>query len=183
MAGTRTANGQRANGSNSNGGKSNKFKNAAGAAGAAAGGFVGAMGQSVVPPLNITFNRTQNIGAGGGGGGGKFALPEPVFDGTDDIRAYCNHVRALMISCAIELAMASKILEARLAQVPPRPDESAATARIRAKRVAWKLKRASDGVTAAAKGAVGAYGAFTREYAHLINPRPQQGATTRPFKF
>jgi len=184
MAGTRTANGQRANGSNSNGGKSNKFKNAAGAAGAAAGGFVGAVGGSFVPPVSVTFNRTQNIGTGGGGGGGsKFVLPEPVFDSTDDIRAYCNHVRALMISCAIELAMAGKILEARLAQVPPLPGENTVQARMRAKKVAWKVKRAADGATAVAKNIVATYGAFTREYSDLISPRPQQGATTRPFKF
>lgn len=180
-----TSNGQRrqtpTNNTNSTNNKSNKFANA----GAAAGGFVGAMGGSFVPPINININRTQNVGVQGGrrGSGGNFILPEPVFNNTDEVQNYCNHVRALMIACAIELAMASKILEARLAQVPPKPDESAVQAKIRAKRVAWKLKRAADSATAVAKNSVAAYGAFTREYADFIRPRPQQAATTNPFKF
>lgn len=171
----RAANGQ------VNNGKGAKFANA----GAAAGGFVGAMGGSFVPPVNITINRTQNVGVSGQGGGrgSNFVLGEPQFNGTEDVMNYCNHVRALMIQCAIELAMASKILEARLAQVPPRPGENVVQGRMRAKKVAWKIKRAADGATAVAKNAVGAYGAFTREYSDLIRPRPQRAATTNPFKF
>ena len=163
-----------------NNGKGAKFANA----GAAAGGFVGAMGGSFVPPVNITINRTQNVGVQGGGrGGSNFVLGEPQFNGTEDVMNYCNHVRALMIQCAIELAMASKILEARLAQVPPRPGENVVQGRMRAKKVAWKIKRAADGATAVAKNAVGAYGAFTREYSDMIRPRPQRAATSNPFKF
>lgn len=169
------------NGQQVNNGKGAKFANA----GAAAGGFVGAMGGSFVPPVNITINRTQNVGVSGQGGGrsSNFILGEPQFNGTEDVMNYCNHVRALMIQCAIELAMASKILEARLAQVPPRPGENLVQARMRAKKVGWKIKRAADGATAVAKNAVGAYGAFTREYSDLIRPRPQRAATTNPFKF
>lgn len=181
MAGTGTANGRTASSNGSaNNGKGHKFANA----GAAAGGFVGAMGGSFVPPVNITINRTQNVGVQGGGrGGSNFVLGEPQFNGTEDVMNYCNHVRALMIQCAIELAMASKILEARLAQVPPRPGENVVQGRMRAKKVAWKIKRAADGATAVAKNAVGAYGAFTREYSDMIRPRPQRAATTNPFKF
>ncbi len=173
MSSTRTGNNGTTNG---NGGKTNKFANA----GAAAGGFVGAMGGSFVPPINITVNRAQSNGARGGG---KFTLPEPNFDSTEDIRNYCNHVRALMISCAIELAVAGKILEARLAQVPPKEDENPIQARIRAKRVARKFQRAAGSATAVARNIVGAESIYRREYAHVISPRPQQGATTRPFSF
>ncbi|WP_225829304.1 plasmid transfer protein TraA [Streptomyces naphthomycinicus] len=168
------------------GNKGNKFKSAAGAAGAAAGGFVGAMGQSFVPPVNITINRTQHVGGGGSvpqqGGGSQFVLGEPAFDNTDDVRAYCNHVRALMVQCAIELAMAAKILEARLSQAMPLPGENKIQTALRARRVGWKLKRASDGAVAVAKNAVAAHAAFQREYADVIRPRPQQ-APVNQFKF
>ncbi|WP_158727447.1 plasmid transfer protein TraA [Streptomyces sp. NRRL S-31] len=169
--------------------KGEKFKSAAGAAGAAAGGFVGAMGQSFVPPVNITFNsnRTQNVGGGGsapqGGRSSHFILGEPSFNTTDDVRNYCNGLRAVMIQAAIELAMAAKILEARLGQSLPLPGENAIQTRMRAKKVAWKLKRSADGATAAAKNAVATYAAFQREYADLMRPRPQQAPTTNPFRF
>lgn len=173
----------RTNGTSTNGRtRDNKFANA----GAAAGGFVGAMGGSFVPPVNVTINRTTNKGGGQPSGGrrqSQFVLGEPEFNNTDDVRNYANHVRALMLQCAIELAMAAKILEARLGQAMPMPGENAVQTRMRAKKVAWKLKRASDGATASAKNAVAAYAAFTREYADLMRPRPQQGATTNPFKF
>lgn len=121
--------------------------------------------------------------SGQGGGGSHFILGEPEFNSAEDVRNYCNHVRALMIQAAIELAMASKILEARLAQAQTLPGDNPIQARMRALKVGRKLKKAADGATAAAKSAVGAYGAFTREYADLMRPRPQRTATTNPFKF
>lgn len=163
-------------------GRDNKFANA----GAAAGGFVGAAAGSFVPPVNVTINRTTtNVGGKQSGGHrqSQFILGEPQFDNADDVRNYCNHLRAVMIQAAIELAMAAKILEARLAQAQPLPGDNPVQTRMRAKKVAWKLKRAADGATAAAKNAVGAYGAFQREYADLMRPRPQRAATTNPFKF
>lgn len=161
---------------------SRKFANA----GAAAGGFVGAMGGSFVPPVNVTINRNKGGNGGGQQSGGRqshFILGEPEFNNTDDVRNYCNHLRAVMIQAAIELAMAAKILEARLGQAMPMPGENAIQTKMRAKKVAWKLKRAGDGATAAAKNAVAAYAAFQREYADLMRPRPQRAASTNPFKF
>jgi hypothetical protein len=170
-----------ANGGQGNNGKGAKF---AANAGAAAGGFVGAMGGSFVPPVTVNINRTQNNGgAQGGRRQSQFILGEPEFNNTDDVRNYCNHLRALMIQAAIELAMAAKILEARLGQSMPLPGENAIQTKMRAKKVAWKLKRASDGATAAAKNAVATYAAFQREYADLMRPRPQRPATTNPFQF
>lgn len=160
--------------------KTNKFANA----GAAAGGFVGAAAGGFVPPVNITINRTQNNNGGAAGRRqSQFVLGEPEFNNTDDVRTYCNHLRALMIQAAIELAMAAKILEARLGQSMPLPGENPIQTKMRAKKVAWKLKRASDGATAAAKNAVATYAAFQREYADLMRPRPQRPATTNPFQF
>ncbi|MFD4577892.1 plasmid transfer protein TraA [Streptomyces sp. NPDC058417] len=163
--------------------KAEKYANA----GAMAGGFLGAMGGSFVPPMNITVNNNK-----GGGGGGKsapagrtshFILGEPEFNTADDVRNYCNGLRAIMLQAAIELAMAGKILEARLAQAQTLPGDNPIQSRVRARRVGSKLKKASDGATAAAKSAVAAYGAFTREYADLMRPRPQRHATTNPFQF
>jgi hypothetical protein len=180
---TRTTNGRPASGTNGqvNNGKGAKFANA----GAAVGGFVGAMGGSFVPPVTVNINRTQNNGSAAQGGRrqSQFILGEPEFNNTDDVRNYCNHLRALMIQAAIELAMAAKILEARLGQAMPLPGENKIQTKMRAKKVAWKLKRASDGATAAAKNAVATYAAFQREYADLMRPRPQQPATTNPFQF
>jgi hypothetical protein len=161
-------------------GDSNKFANA----GAAVGGFVGAVGGSFVPPVSVTVNNNKGaVPAQGGGRKSQFILGEPEFNNTDDVRNYCNHLRALMIQAAIELAMAAKILEARLGQSLPLPGENAIQTKMRAKKVAWKLKRASDGATAAAKNAVATYAAFQREYADLMRPRPQRSATTNPFQF
>lgn len=129
--------------------------------------------------------RGQMAGAGGqrGGGGSHFILGEPEFNSAEDVRNYCNQVRAMTLQMAIELAMAAKILEARLAQAQTLPGDSVMQGRMRAMRVGRKLKKAADGATAAAKSAVGAYGAFTREYADLMRPRPQRPASTNPFKF
>ena len=182
-ANTRTTNGRSASGTNGqvNNGKGAKF---AAGAGAAAGGFVGAMGASFVPPINVTVNNNRRAApAQQGGRSSQFILGDPEFNSTDDVRNYCNHLRAVMIQAAIELAMAAKILEARLGQAMPLPGENAIQTKMRAKKVAWKLKRASDGATASAKNAVAAYAAFQREYADLLRPRPQRPATTNPFQF
>lgn len=170
--------------SGANNSRNNKFADM----GAAAGGFVGAMGGSFVPPVNVTVNRTTNKGQGGGGkqSGGRqshFILGEPEFNSAEDVRNYCNHVRALMLQAAIELAMAAKILEARLAQAQTLPGDNPIQGRLRARKVGRSLKKAADGATSAAKGAVTTYGAFTREYADLMRPRPQRQAPTNPFKF
>jgi hypothetical protein len=143
--------------------------------------------------LNVNVSSGGNGGNGGGlrggaggqhgGGGSHFILGEPEFNSAEDVRNYCNHVRAVMLQAAIEMAMAAKILEARLAQAQRLPGDNPIQGRLRAKKVSRKIKKAADGATAAAKGAVGAYGAFTREYADLMRPRPQRPASTNPFKF
>lgn len=147
------------------------------------------------PSFGLNVNVSSNGGGPGGGqqrggaaaaggsGGSHFILGEPEFNSTEDVRNYCNHVRALMVQAAIELAMAAKILEARLSQAQTLPGDNPVQGRMRARRVARKLKKAADGTTAAAKSAVGAYGAFQREYADLMRPRPQRTATTHPFKY
>ncbi|WP_411107767.1 plasmid transfer protein TraA [Streptomyces sp. cmx-4-9] len=139
--------------------------------------------------LNVNVNGggrgggQRGTAASGQGGGSHFILGEPEFNSSEDIRNYCNHVRALMLQVAIEMAMAAKILEARLAQAQSLPGDNPIQGRMRARKVGRKLKKAADGATASAKGAVAAYGAFTREYADLMRPRPQRTASTNPFKY
>ncbi|MFJ6385906.1 plasmid transfer protein TraA [Kitasatospora sp. NPDC092039] len=141
------------------------------------------------PTLNVNVGSNNQQGGGGGGqqqgsgGGSHFLLGEPVFDSTEDVRMYCNTVRAAMTQMAIELAIAGKILEARLAQAASAPGDHIGAARLRARRVAGKLKRTSDALTSGAKNAVAAHAALQREYSDLIQPRPQRTATTSPFKF
>lgn len=148
-------------------------------------GFAPSFGLNVNVQANGRGNGNGGMVAAGGqqGGGSHFILGEPEFNNTDDVRNYLNTVRALMLQAAIELAMASKILEARLAQAQTLPGDNPIQGRMRAMKVGRKLKKAADGATAAAKSAVGAYGAFQREYADLMRPRPQRSASTNPFKF
>ncbi|WP_217562234.1 plasmid transfer protein TraA [Streptomyces sp. GbtcB6] len=147
-------------------------------------GFAPSFGLNV----NVQANRNGGSGSSGSGGSGQnashFVLGEPQFASTDDVRTYCNHVRALMLQASIELAIAAKILEARLGQAQPLPGDNAVQTKLRARKVARKLKKAGDGATAAAKNAVAAYGAFQREYADLMRPRPQrQAPSVNPFQF
>ncbi|WP_030764800.1 plasmid transfer protein TraA [Streptomyces sp. NRRL F-2664] len=144
------------------------------------------------PSFGVNFNvnngnRQAPAPAGGQMAGANqpshFMLGEPSFNNTDEVRAYCNHVRAVMVHAAIELAMASKILEARLAQAQTLPGDNPIQGRLRARKVGRQLKKAGDGATSAAKAAVAAYAAFTREYSDLMRPRPQRAATTNPFTF
>lgn len=62
------------------------------------------MATAVIARINLTVNS-------GGGRGGQspaasrtphFMLGEPTFASTDDVRNYCNGVRALMLQCAIK---------------------------------------------------------------------------------
>ncbi|MEU6619104.1 plasmid transfer protein TraA, partial [Streptomyces parvus] len=94
-------------------GKTSKFANV----GAAAGGFVGAMGGSFVPPLNVTINNGNKMPKQGGGGG-QGLLPAPEFTSPAQIRNYCNTLRAAAVTLSFEVAMGAEILKAVLATVP-----------------------------------------------------------------
>ncbi|MFF7371962.1 plasmid transfer protein TraA [Streptomyces tricolor] len=158
--------------------KGNKFANA----GAAAGGFVGGLGSSLAPPINITINRTQNNGAGGGGARRPHAealLPTPDFSSPAMVRQYCNTLRAAAVTLSIEVAMGSEILKGVLAAVPD-PEGRAFGSRIRAQKVARKMQRSADALRDAAKNAAACYAVFQQEFEEEINRvrhrarRPQQ---------
>ncbi|MYT12175.1 hypothetical protein YWIDRAFT_01413 [Streptomyces sp. SceaMP-e96] len=158
-------------GANDSGGsdKPNKFTSA----GAAAGGFVGGLGSSMAPPINITVNRTTNNGSGGGGAQGKrphseALLPSPEFCSPAQVREYCNTLRAAAVTLSIEVAMAAEILKGVLAAVPD-PQGRAFGSRIRAQKVARKMQRSADALRDAAKNAGACYSAFQQEFEEEIN--------------
>ncbi|MFF5758955.1 plasmid transfer protein TraA [Streptomyces longwoodensis] len=149
-----------------NDGKGNKFANA----GAAAGGFVGALGGSFAPPINVTVNNNRG-GAGNRGGGRSHAeslLPAPEFTSPAQVRAYCNTLRAAAVTLSIEVAMGAEILKSVLAAVPD-PDGRAFGSRVRAAKVARKMQRSADALRDAAKNAAACYATFQQEYEEEIN--------------
>lgn len=152
-----------ANTNGSAGDKGNKFANA----GAAAGGFMGAMGGSFVPPINVTVNNTKNVGRNRSRSNGSL-LPSPDFGSPAMVRNYCNTLRAAAVTMSIEVSMGAEILKATLAQVPD-PTGRAFGSRIRAAKVARKVNKAADNLKSAAKNAAAAYSAFQQEFEEEIN--------------
>ncbi|WP_063631607.1 plasmid transfer protein TraA, partial [Streptomyces himastatinicus] len=162
-------------------GKSNKFANA----GAAAGGFVGAMGGSFVPPINVTVNRTNNKNgrrtarANQPRSHAESVLAAPEFTSPAELRNYCNTLRAAAVTMSIEVAMGAEILKGVLAAVPD-PEGRPFGSRIRAQKVARKLQKSADNLRDAAKEAAAAYSTFQQQYEEEINRvrhrarRPQQ---------
>jgi len=145
--------------------KGAKFANA----GAAAGGFVGALGGSFVPPINVTVNNTRSAAAAHGGGArSQTLLPAPEFASPAQTRHYCNSLRAAAVMLSIEVALGAEILKATLAQVPD-PEGKAFGSRKRAFKVARKMQRSADALTAAAKNAAACYSAYQQEFKEEIN--------------
>ncbi|MEV5088537.1 plasmid transfer protein TraA [Streptomyces griseoincarnatus] len=145
-------------------GKGNKFANA----GAAAGGFVGALGGSFVPPVNVTVNNHKNTARSGGGRShAESLLPAPEFTSPAQVRNYCNTLRAAAVTLSIEVAMGAEILKGVLAAVPD-PDGRAFGSRVRAAKVARKMQRSADALRDAAKNAAACYAVFQQEYEEEI---------------
>ena len=150
---------------NSDHGKGNKFANA----GAAAGGFVGAMGGSFVPPINVTVNNNKQAGgANGRRSHAESLLPAPEFTSPAQVRNYCNTLRAAAVTLSIEVAMGAEILKGVLAAVPD-PEGRAFGSRVRAAKVARKMQRSADALRDAAKNAAACYAVFQQEYEEEIN--------------
>ncbi|MEV6123868.1 plasmid transfer protein TraA [Streptomyces sp. NPDC052077] len=144
--------------------KTGKFANV----GAAAGGFVGALGGSLVPPINVTVNNQRGAAANGRRPHAEALLPSPEFTSPAQVRHYCNTLRAAAVTLSIEVAMGSEILKGVLAAVPD-PEGRAFGSRVRAAKVARKLNRAADDLRDAAKNAAACYSAFQQEYEEEIN--------------
>jgi hypothetical protein len=145
--------------------KGNKFANA----GAAAGGFLGGLGGSFVPPVNVTINNSK-------GGGqpqstkakAQSLLPPPEFWSPAQTRNYCNSLRAAAVTLSIEVAMGAEILNATLSQVPD-PEGKSFGSKIRAVKVARKMRKAANALQSAAKNAAACYSVYTQEFEQEIN--------------
>lgn len=130
--------------------------------------------------LNVTQSKTNNNGGGGGGRGGSVPaqggrgghsealLPPPEFTSPSDVRNYCNHLRAVMVTLSFEVAMGAEILKGVLATVPD-PEGRIGGSKARAWRVSRKLTKAADSAAAAAKNAAATYAKFQQEYEEEIN--------------
>lgn len=144
--------------------KGNKFANA----GAAAGGFVGGLGSSFAPPVNITINRGNGKATNDGRPHAQSLLPAPEFTSPAQVRAYCNTLRAAGVALSIEVAMAAEILKAVLAAVPD-PEGRPFGSRLRAAKVARKMQKSADALRDAAKNAASTYAVFQQEFEEEIN--------------
>ncbi|MFE6825341.1 plasmid transfer protein TraA [Streptomyces sp. NPDC057690] len=150
-----------------NDGKGHKFANA----GAAAGGFVGALGGSFVPPINVTVNNSRQTAARTGGGSrphSESLLPSPEFGSPAQVRQYCNTLRAAAVTLSIEVAMGAEIMKGVLAAVPD-PQGRTFGSRVRAAKVARKMQRSADALRDAAKNAAACYSTFQQEFEEEIN--------------
>lgn len=145
-------------------GKSNKFANA----GAAAGGFIGGLGSTIVPPLNVTINNSKGGGRQNQRAKAQSLLPPPEFWSPAQTRNYCNSVRAAAVTLSIEVAMGAEILNATLSQVPD-PEGKSFGSKIRAAKVARKMRKAASALQSAAKNAAACYSAYTQEFEQEIN--------------
>lgn len=163
-ASTRTGHNGRSSTRTNTNDKGNKFANA----GAAAGGFVGALGGSFVPPINVTVNNGRGVAHTSGRPHAEALLPSPEFTSPAQVRQYCNTLRAAGVALSIEVAMAAEILKGVLAAVPD-PEGKAFGSRIRAHKVARKMQRSADALRDAAKNAAACYSAFQQEYEEEIN--------------
>ncbi|MFE6848976.1 plasmid transfer protein TraA [Streptomyces sp. NPDC057686] len=141
------------------------------------------------PNINLTANRTTQTGngqQGGQGGRSQSMLPDPDFRSAAQLRNYCNSLRAFAVHASIEVAVAAEILKAALSQASGIPQDNIIQHKMRARKVARKLKKAGESLADAASNAAATYAAFQREYADIITARPQQGqrgGQTRPFSY
>jgi hypothetical protein len=144
--------------------KGNKFANA----GAAAGGFLGGLGSSITPPLNITINNNKGGGQQNQKAKVQSLLPPPEFWSPAQTRNYCNSLRAAAVTLSIEVAMGAEILNATLSQVPD-PEGKSFGSKIRAAKVARKMRKAASALQSAAKNAAACYSVYTQEFEQEIN--------------
>ncbi|MCX4547199.1 plasmid transfer protein TraA [Streptomyces sp. NBC_01565] len=143
------------------------------------------------PTLNINANRTTTTGGQGGGsaggsGGRNSWLPDPDFRSAAELREYCNALRAFAVHASIEVHVGAEILQAALGQASGLPGDNVIQHKLRARKVARKLKKAADALADVASLSAATWAAFQREYADVITARPgpnQRGGQSRPFSY
>lgn len=142
------------------------------------------------PNLNINSTRTTTTGnrggqgASAGGSRSQFMLPDPEFGSAAELRNYCNTLRAFAVHASIEVMVAAEILQAALSQAKGTPQDNIIQHKLRARKIARKLKKAGESLADAASNAAATYAAFQREYADIMSARPtQRPAQSRPFQY
>ncbi|MCX4541446.1 plasmid transfer protein TraA [Streptomyces sp. NBC_01565] len=143
------------------------------------------------PNINVNSTRTTSAGgsqggAQGSGQGGRsqFMLPDPDFRSAAELRNYCNTLRAFAVHASIEVYVAAEILQAALSQANGMPQDNVIQHKLRARKVARKLKKAGESLADAASNAAATYAAFQREYADIMSARtPHRPAQSRPFQY
>ncbi|MGW8502800.1 plasmid transfer protein TraA [Streptomyces sp. CLCI03] len=139
------------------------------------------------PNINVNSTKTTTTGAGQGAAGtgrSQFMLPDPSFASAAELRNYCNTLRAFGVHASIEVTVAAEILQAALSQAAGLKDDNIIQHKLRARKVARKLKKSGEALADAAALAAATYAAFQREYADIMSARtPNQPAQARPFQY
>ncbi|MGW0121751.1 hypothetical protein [Streptomyces sp. NPDC003327] len=163
--------------------------NVAEAAGAAAGAFVGGIGGSVLPPVNVTVNRGGGQGGSGNGGsgGGRGAAPA---DGADrhqgdrmiyaiekieirsdrDILALAKAINHLGRELHLILGMRAEEINGVLSTYKGKWYTFGASSRVKARLVSAHLKVSAEAAKALGVGALKMAAAFNR---HFVVPEQE----------
>ncbi|MFE6632596.1 hypothetical protein ACFVNB_35845 [Streptomyces rochei] len=176
---------------------SGRAARAAEAAGAAAGGFVGGLGSSFVPPVNVNVNGRGNGGGGNGGGGGAASgaagdrhqgdrlihLVEKIEIRNDkDILALAKAINHLGRELHLILGMRAEEINGVLSQYKGQWFTFGAASRVKARLVSAHLKVSAEAAKALGVGALKMAWAFDR---HFVKPEQEakqrrSGKTARP---
>ncbi|MEU6210752.1 plasmid transfer protein TraA [Streptomyces sp. NPDC047023] len=140
------------------------------------------------PNININSTRTNSTGGSRGSSGSNsrsmFILPDPSFSSAAELREYCNSLRSFGVYASIEVMVAAEILQAALSQANGLKDDNIIQHKLRARKVARKLKKSGEALADAASLAAATYAAFQREYADIMSARtPNRPAQARPFQY
>ncbi|WP_405426361.1 plasmid transfer protein TraA [Streptomyces erythrochromogenes] len=140
------------------------------------------------PNINVNSTRTTTTGGSRGGAAGngrsQFMLPDPSFGSAAELRNYCNTLRAFGVHASIEVMVAAEILQAALSQANGLKDDNIIQHKLRARKIARKLKKSGEALADAASLAAATYAAFQREYADIMSARtPNRPAQSRPFQY
>lgn len=143
-------------------------------------GFWASSGQQ-----NGNGGQQQNGQQGSGQGHRPHSpLADPEFFNSTDIRNFCENGRSLMQAIGFDIAVAAEVLEAVLKEIPD-PEGKPWGSKLRARRVARRMKKTADHMTGAAKNFAATYAAFQAEFAPELQPLRQRQARAprRTFDF
>ncbi|MGY4973474.1 hypothetical protein ACWGCC_30405 [Streptomyces nigrescens] len=168
--------------------ESSRTSDVAGAVGAAAGGFVGGMGSSFVPPVNVNANFGGGNGGGGNGGGNTggatagggadrhqgdrliYQVERIEFRSEKDILALAKAINHLGRELHLILGMRAEELTGVLSQYRGKWYTFGASSRVKARLVSAHLKVSAEAAKALGVGALKMAHAFDR---HFVKPEQE----------